>query len=997
MQLFFAFTLLTSATLMFWIEPMFAKMVLPLLGGTPMVWNTCMVFYQAVLLGGYVYAHVATKSWGTRKQAKIHLFVLCTAAIVVIATSSFLLPVRPGISWGPPGDVSPIPWLLGFMLVTVGFPLFVVSASAPMLQAWFADTGHKSGKDPYFLYAASNLGSMGALVAYPLVIEPNLPLGWQTWCWAGGFGLLMLLTAGCAVLLWRSRGVLAPATVGGSAVRGRSPDRATVIRQGQETRADPSADPWVPAAATAPAAVEAPRAEEGSLSLEPTLWLRLRWLALAFAPSSLLLGVTTFISTDIASFPLMWVIPLALYLLTFVLVFSRTTTLPYRAAKWAQTRMNHALDESLPKRLAAVLKAVLGWPIELLNPHKLMILAQPLVLVGVVFISFMAAQDKSLLGFLGLGGAPYFEMLLGHLTAFFVIAMVCHGELARARPAAKHLTEFYLWMSVGGVLGGMFNALIAPVLFNSVVEYPLMIAAACMLRPQVGTFRWPVFSRWMDVLLPAALFAVLAGVLTVNHCDHKAHQETKERPQDEWHKNGGDNLPKGHWVRPTNQWLNEVFPLFEANDALVRRFGPKRPTFEDSDLPEEQRREATEQWESQCRKWRLLPEQWNLKAKWTLLGLGVIVVFLFQFRPLRFGLGVLVLLAFYANFHDDDERGSTDPVIYQKRSFFGVMRVFEDKRVHRPRDNQDKTDQPSPPVLDYLSHTLRHGTTDHGTQRFDHGWREEPISYYFRRNPLSDAGNSPLADVFEKLVDRDRPCEIGVCGLGTGTTAAYARRGQGITYFEIDPAVLDIDTTPRFVIPGTEEKVPLFTFLRDAKERGVRVEVKLGDARQTLEKEDDGKYDLLVLDAFSSDAIPVHLLTKEAIQLYFRKLNRSGVLMIHISNRHLDLAPVVGNIAKELAEEEEPNLAALRCDDNEDSECKSRSDWIALARAPKRLDPLRLKPADDEDGSPWEEIPRYEKTVIWTDDFSNIIDVLDWWKRMKLPHLATQPEGSDDD
>jgi SAM-dependent methyltransferase len=989
MQVFFALTLLTSATLMFWIEPMFAKMVLPLLGGTPMVWNTCMVFYQAVLLGGYVYAHVATKSWGTRKQAKIHLLVLCAAAIVVVATSSFLVPVRPGISWGPRGDVSPIPWLLGFMLVSVGFPLFVVSASAPMLQAWFADTGHKSGKDPYFLYAASNLGSMGALIAYPLLIEPNLPLGWQTWCWAGGFGLLMLLTAGCAVLLWRSRGVLAPATVGASAsLAGDSP-------------AAVAADPWVSAAATAPAAVEAPRAEEGSLSLEPTLRLRLRWLALAFAPSSLLLGVTTFISTDVASFPLMWVIPLALYLLTFVLVFSRTTTLPYRAAKWAQTRMNHALDESLPKRLAAVLKAVLGWPIELLNPHKLMILAQPLVLVGVVFISFMAAQDKSVLGFLGLGGSPYFEMLLGHLTAFFVIAMVCHGELARSRPKARYLTEFYIWMSVGGVLGGMFNALVAPVLFNSVVEYPLMIAVACMLRPQVGTFRSPVFSRWMDVLLPAALFAVLAGVLTVNHCNHKAHQETKEPPGDEWHKNVGENLPKGHWLRPTNQWLNEVLPLSEANDALVRRFGPEKPTFEDSDLTEAQRREATEQWESQCRKWRLFPEQWNLKARFTLLTLGLIAVFLFQFRPLRFGLGVLVLLAFYANFHDDDERGSTDPVIYQKRSFFGVMRVFEDKRVHRPRDNQDKTDPASRSAVDFLSHTLRHGTTDHGTQRFDAGWRSEPVSYYFRRNELCDVGNSPLADVFEKLIDPRRHREIGVCGLGTGTTAAYARRGQGITYFEIDPAVLDIDTAPRFVIPGTDERVPLFTFLHDAKERGVRVDVKLGDARQTLEREEDAKYDLLVLDAFSSDAIPVHLLTKEAIQLYLKKLKPDGVLMVHISNRHLDLAPVVGNIAKELAREEEPDLAALRCDDHaggdERWEGKSASDWIALARTHTRLDPLRVMSAGEENGSLWEEIPRYKKTVIWTDDFSNIIDVLDWWKRMKLPHPATQPEGSDDD
>ena len=369
----------------------------------------------------------------------------------------------------------------------------------------------------------------------------------------------------------------------------------------------------------------------------------------------------------------MWIIPLAIYLLTFVLVFSRTTTLPYRAAKWAQSHMDRFFDGSLPKWLAGVLKAVIGGFIELLNPHKVMVLVQPLFLVLVLYTT---ATGKSIFAIVGLEGAPYFEMILVHLAAFFVTAMVCHGELARTRPAARHLTEFYLWMSVGGVLGGMFNTLVAPVLFDSVLEYPLMIAVACLLRPQVGTFRWPVFSRWMDVLLPAALFCVLAGLLTVNHCEHKAHQDTKWQTPDDWHKNGGDDLPKGHWLRPTNQWLNEVLPLSEANDALARWFGPRQPDLNDSDWSEEQQLEATEDRESQIRRWRLLPEQWSLKAETTLLVLGVIVVFLFQFRPVRLGLGVLVLMAFYVNFHDDDEAASIDPVIYQKRSFFGVMRVF---------------------------------------------------------------------------------------------------------------------------------------------------------------------------------------------------------------------------------------------------------------------------------------------------------------------------------
>ena len=248
MLLLFALTLLTSATLMFWIEPMFAKMVLPLLGGAPMVWNTCMVFYQAILLAGYVYAHFTTKAWGTHKQAKIHLLGLCTVGmVVVLATAWFILPVRPESTFGPRGGADPILWLLPFMLLTIGFPMFVLSASAPMLQAWFADTGHKAGKDPYFLYAASNLGSMGALIAYPLAIEAYLPLSLQTWCWAGGFVLLVLLTAGSAMLLWRSREVPVLALAGAGVGVGRAgKDRTTGEsrhRRDRTTRTNGPLDP----------------------------------------------------------------------------------------------------------------------------------------------------------------------------------------------------------------------------------------------------------------------------------------------------------------------------------------------------------------------------------------------------------------------------------------------------------------------------------------------------------------------------------------------------------------------------------------------------------------------------------------------------------------------------------------------------------------------------------------------------------------------------------
>ena len=368
-------------------------------------------------------------------------------------------------------------------------------------------------------------------------------------------------------------------------------------------------------------------------------------------------------------------------------------------------------------------------------------------------------------------------------------------------------------------------------------------------------------------------------------------------------------------------------------------------------------------------------------------------------------------------------------MVYQTRSPFGVIRVNEDKQTHIETDSEGNEHE----VVDYLKHTLLHGTTDHGNQRFDHGWREEPISYYFRPNKLSEVRISPLAAVFEKLIDPDVNKEIGVCGLGTGTTAAYAEKGQRITYFEIDPAVLDIDratvnhngffrkigvavgsalgfdTTklnreekPRFhdPIPDKDhpdgEDLPLFTFLHDAEKDGVVVEVKMGDARQTLEQEDDAKYDLLVVDAFNSDAIPIHLLTKEAVELYFRKLQPDGVLMVHVSNRHLNLVPVVGNIAKQLAKDEYSDMQALWCNDvgttrYERQMGKEASEWIALARTHKRLAPLLTIGPGEEDDSLWVEIPEYEKTVLWTDDYSNIIGVLDWWERMDVPNKATTP------
>ena len=430
-QWFYATTLLVSATLLFVVQPMFARMVLPLLGGTPAVWNTCMVFYQACLLGGYIYAHLTIHWLGVRRQAVLHLFILCLPW--------FVLPIGVSGEVSPPAEANPTGWLMTLLSLVVGLPFFVVSASAPMLQAWFAHTGHPAAKDPYFLYAASNLGSMIALLGYPIVVEPALSLTAQSTAWTVGYGLLVVLCFGCAVLLWRSPRGSSPVT----AVKDNPDASRRASRSQRAKRTRQSANDATPNAAVA--------------------WpQRARWLVLSLVPSSLLLGVTAHISTDIAAVPLLWVVPLALYLLSFVLVFARRTILPH------------------------------AWMLRL-QPFLVLALA-------VLFV-------HSLMGLF-----PLLWLFL-HLATFFATCMVCHGELAETRPDPSRLTEFYLWISVGGVLGGAFNALVAPNLFSSIVEYPLVIALACLLRPAIGTAGQGPRDRMRDLVLPAAVLLAFGGLL----------------------------------------------------------------------------------------------------------------------------------------------------------------------------------------------------------------------------------------------------------------------------------------------------------------------------------------------------------------------------------------------------------------------------------------------------------------------------------------------------
>ena len=746
---FFGATLFVSAGLLFSVQPMIGKMLLPLLGGSPAVWSTCMVFFQAVLLLGYLYAHLVTGRLGLAAQGALHAGVMLLPFLVL--PIGVTVQAEASLS----SDADPTYWLLGQLAAAVGLPFFVVASSGPLLQKWFTETGHSSAKDPYFLYAASNLGSLLALIGYPLVLERALRLSDHSRLWAWSYAALVPLVMGCAASAWRAR----RAAAGG----GNGPIAVVVESE------------------------EPPAAPEETVAV--TWRARARWVALALVPSSWLLGVTTHLSTDLAAVPLLWVIPLAIYLGTFILVFARRQIIP------------HALLRSL----------------------------LPVGVLAVFMINVLRVVE------------PLWLTVTIHLVAFFLGAMVCHGELARSRPAPARLTEYYLLVSLGGVLGGLFNALIVPALFQAagpierpltyalnrleVFEYPLAMVAACVLglaprraapRPRVS----PARAMWVIV----ALF-VIAGLV---------------------------------WLRVADQ----------SADRLAVGF---------------------------------------------VFGLMSLLCYAVAARPGLFASGLAVMLVATA-------LCTGTPPLLMERSFFGVLRVTRHDELH----------------------LLYHGSTLHGAQDQRPEQRGEPLSYYHRTGPVGQ-----VFDVFRASPSR---ASVGIVGLGAGTLACYAMPGEEWSYYEIDPAVVRVARDPRY-----------FSFLADLGAEA-RLRVILGDARLRLREAGDGAYGLLVIDAFSSDAIPVHLITREAIALYLSKLAQGGVLAFHTSNRYLDLGPVLGTLA---ADRDPPLVARVRQDD-ERSPGKSPSAWVAVARDEVDLGAIARDPR-------WKAIVASSSMRPWSDDYSNVI------------------------
>lgn len=781
-----------GAALLFLIEPMVTKMLLPLLGGTPAVWNTAMVFFQAALLGGYLFAHVTISGMGTRRQPIVQ--------IIGLAVPLLLLPVAVPSGWRPPVGSSPAAWTLLALTVMVGAPFLMLSTTGPTLQRWFSATTHPHAPDPYFLYAAGNIGSLLALIAYPLVIEPNLSLTQQSRAWTVLYLLFAVLTLLCALLLRRARlGPVPDAASPGADVPART--AAVARRRGSDG----------PAARPALSVADAGR----SPSAAPiTARTRLRWIYLAAIPSALMLGVTRHIGTDVASMPLLWVIPLSLYLITFIVAFGRRSSVPAR-----------------------------------ISARALKLLVIPLAL-----------------SFYGLVGSLWLALAL-HLSVFFAAAMVAHGRLATERPTPERLTEFYLLLSVGGVVGGIVTALIAPVVFNSVLEYPIAIVLAL-------------------TVLPASAFAPSARRRSA--APDVRRPDILRRDEDEAPASGGPAQVGAHrFVSPRAVALGLAVVVVAVAAVAIRSSGTQQ----------------------------------SLTISILVAAAGGAAAYMLVRTPLGYAgaVGTLLLAALVV---------PANPTLHEQRTFFGVHRVYEDLTNDR-------------------RHVLLNGTTVHGMEDFVGPHAGQPTTYY---HPTG-----PIGQYFEQRRADPRPAKVGLIGLGSGALAAYGRPGDHLTYYEIDDAVIDIAERPN-----------LFTFVADS---AATIDFKLGDGRLELENATEARYDVLVIDAFSGDAIPVHLITNEAMALYERRTSAHGVIAFHISNRYFDFAPVLARLA------EAQGLTAYIQDDPatdaQAAEGKLEATWVLLARSPADLGPLAQDPR-------WSRLGPAPTAPLWTDDYSDLLHVFRW-------------------
>ena len=693
MSLLFSLVSLMGAFLLFQIQPMISKFILPWFGGSPSVWTTCMLFFQIVLFGGYSYAHFLSKR-SSRNQAIIHGVLLLIAALQ--------LPVVPSEALKPDGSGEPSWQIFLLLLSTVGLPYFVLSATSPLVQTWYGRVF--PGRVPYRLYALSNIGSLGALLSYPVLIETRWDVLAQAGIWSVAYGLFALLMLACAVIEWRRGSLLER---GGTAVQS------------------------VVAAAGPP----------------PGLARRLLWVALPAFASVMLLSTTNHVCQDVAVIPFLWVVPLALYLLSFIICFDHPRW--YARPVWGALAM-----------IALFLSA--GW------------------------------EDLPWVDTRNFGIAA--EIAVNFLAMFFV-CMVCHGELARKKPDLDHLTEYYLFMSAGGALGGLVVSLLAPLVLTTYLEWSLGLMLGTALAA------WVVYRGLGGGLAQhsSRLAAITVGVAA-------------------------------------------VAVLFSIQA------------------------------------WQFLP----------------------------------------------------DHAIARSRNFYGTLKTSERESV---------PEKPGEEVLAFR--TLHCNGTEHGRQFTRADLRREPLSYY---------GTETAVGQLLTALQSNSQARVGVVGMGTGTLASYGVAGQTYRFYEINP---DVVTTAR----------AYFTFVDDMLARGGRYELALGDARLTLGHEPDQHFDVLVLDAFSGDSVPVHLLTREAFAIYQRHLVPGGVIAIHITNRYLNLAPVVQRLAREFG------FATTRISVQDAHRVGHyRPDYLLLSKDQARIASYPALP------------PPYARDIpdvaLWTDRAHNLFQIL---------------------
>lgn len=742
----YSVTVLASAFLLFGVQPIAGRMLLPVLGGVPGAWTACLLFFQCALLLGYGWGEALSRIASVRTRIALHV-------ALVLVPLALLPPVPPDeASLGLSPSTSPTLFALAFLGRSVGLPFFALSTTAPMLQSWLARTDHPASERPYFLYAASNVGSLVSLLAYPFVIEPLLGLSAQRMAFGVGYALLVVLVAACGAV---------------TAARPRTTQRNAAERAGPSDR--------------------------------PTNAMRASWVVLALVPSMLLASVTTYLSLDLAPIPLLWVLPLAAYLGTFVVAFRHGgTEMPW----WVS-------------RIARLIGVVL------------------------VVLTLVHANDWLLL-----------QASL-HFAFFVLAALVAHGRLAQRAPAPAHLTEFYVWMAVGGALGTFLTSVVATHLFPDLWEYPIAIAAGCAVTtagvaPGAKDAK-PVDDSPRPTRRDAgwALAVLVVGAILVAGVDASG--------------------------------------LGEAPFAVILVFGPL-----------------------------------------------AVLAYSTSMRPTRYGLALVALVVVGTLFSD---HGTT--LLDRRRGFFGILRVVEDR--------------------EHTFHYLLHGSTLHGSQAIAEQDRCVPASYYARSGPLGRA----LAARREAFLDGD----AALVGLGTGAVACYADAGEHWRFFEINQDVVDVAEDPRF-----------FTFLRNARDTGAHVTVDVADGRLGVAALAPGSHALVVLDAFNSDSVPIHLLTREAVALYARVLRRDGWLLLHCSNRTLDLTRVVAAIA-----EAEGLSAVVNPDATEVAQAIAVTDrgipgasgaptWIVMARSAATLDPLRVAGFVD--------LPGPRGAPAWTDERASLFEVI---------------------